>query len=173
MEMWKIHWILKYLESQYCFANISATKAWIFMKIFMVANYYLVSLSFKFHKDPCIRWGDIQLLVTMYISYYTLNYSQFSTENFDFFGTPSYWYFLISSFPWQFLTRRKKPHAILINTERVRSPRVQTFWWHSSNRDSRPGEFQPYGNGMWYHDIWLHNNFCYDIWSHGIWGHDI
>ena len=80
----------------------------------------------------------------MYISYHTLNFSQFSPENFDFFGTPSYWYFLISSFPWQFLTRRKKPHAISINTERVRSPRVQTFWWHSSNRDVRPGEFQPY-----------------------------
>ena len=103
-----------------------------------------MSLSFKFRKDPCIRWGDIQLLVTMYISYYTLNFSQFSPENFDFFGTPSYWYFLISSVQWQFLTRRKKPHAISINTERVRSPRVQTFWWHSSNRDVRPGEFQPY-----------------------------
>ena len=103
-----------------------------------------MSLSFKFRKDPCIRWGDIQLLVTMYISYHTLNFSQFSPENFDFFGTPSYWYFLISSVQWQFLTRRKKPHAISINTERVRSPRVQTFWWHSSNRDVRPGEFQPY-----------------------------
>ena len=80
----------------------------------------------------------------MYISYYTLNYSQFSTENFDFFGTPSYWYFVISSVQWQFLTRRKKPHAISINTERVRSPRVQTFWWHLSNGDVCPGEFQPY-----------------------------
>ena len=26
----------------------------------------------------------------------------------------------------------------------MRSPRVRTFWWHSSNRDSRPSEFQPY-----------------------------
>ena len=51
---------------------------------------------------------------------------------------------LISSFQWQFLTRRKKNHAILINTERVRSLRVQTFWWHLSNRDSHPGEFQPH-----------------------------
>ena len=63
----------------------------------------------------------------------------FSTENFDFFGTPSYWYFLISSFPWQFLTRRKKNHAISMNTERVRSPRVQTFGWHSSFSDIRHG----------------------------------
>ena len=80
----------------------------------------------------------------MYISYYTLNYSQFSTKNFDFFGTPSYWYFLISSSQWKFLTRCKKPHAISINTERVRSPRVQTFWWHLFNRDSQPGELHPY-----------------------------
>ena len=80
----------------------------------------------------------------MYISYHTLNFSQFSPENFDFFGTPSYWYFLISSFPWQFLTRRKKTHAISIKNDRVRRPRVQTFWWHSSNRDSRPDTFQPY-----------------------------
>ena len=28
----------------------------------------------------------------------------------------------------------------------MRSPRVQTFWWHSSNRDVRPSEFQPYVN---------------------------
>ena len=68
----------------------------------------------------------------MYISYYTLNYSQFSPEKFDFFGTPSYWYCLKSSFPWQFLIRRKKPHAISIKNDRERRPRVQTFWWHSS-----------------------------------------
>ena len=28
--------------------------------------------------------------------------------------------------------------------KRVRSPRVRMFWWHSPNRDIRPGEFQPY-----------------------------
>ena len=40
---------------QYCFANISPTKAWIFMK-FNIANiYYLISLSFKFHEDLCIN----------------------------------------------------------------------------------------------------------------------
>ena len=131
------------------YAPFARVHARIFTKINLVVSTYLMSLSFKFRKDPCIRWGDIQLLVTMYISYYTLNFSQFSPENFDFFGTPSYWYFLISSVQWQFLTRRKKPHAISINTERVRSPRVQTFWWHSSNRDSRPGEFQPYEEISW------------------------
>ena len=26
----------------------------------------------------------------------------------------------------------------------MRSPREQTFWSHTSNRDVRPGEFQPY-----------------------------
>ena len=51
----------KYIENQlikkhqYCFANISATKAWIFMKFFVVANYYLVILSFKSYEDPCIN----------------------------------------------------------------------------------------------------------------------
>ena len=51
VKIWKIHWKLKYLESQYCFANISARKARIFMKIFMVVNYYLESLSFKLYED--------------------------------------------------------------------------------------------------------------------------
>ena len=34
-----------------CFANISATKAQIFMNFYMVVNYYLVSFTFKFHED--------------------------------------------------------------------------------------------------------------------------
>ena len=54
-------YLWKYIENQglnnhqYCFANISRTKARIFMKFYMVFNYYLVSLSFKFHKDLCIN----------------------------------------------------------------------------------------------------------------------
>ena len=40
---------------QYCFANISTTKAPNFMKFYVVINYYLVSLSFKFYEDPCIN----------------------------------------------------------------------------------------------------------------------
>ena len=40
-------------ESQFHFANISATKAGIFMKFYMVVSYYVVSLSFKFYDDPC------------------------------------------------------------------------------------------------------------------------
>ena len=42
-------------ESQFHFDNISATEAWIFMKFYVVVNYYHVSLSFKFHEDPCIN----------------------------------------------------------------------------------------------------------------------
>ena len=72
---------------------------------FLFLRNYRNSLSIKFHKNPSSRWGDIQLLVTLYISCYTLNYNQFSTENLDFFGTP-YWCFLIASSPWQFLTRK-------------------------------------------------------------------
>ena len=40
---------------QYCFVNISATKAQIFMKLYVVVNYFLVSLSLKFHEDLCIN----------------------------------------------------------------------------------------------------------------------
>ena len=40
-------------KCQYCFANISPTKARIFMKFYVVVNHYLVSLSFKFHEDWC------------------------------------------------------------------------------------------------------------------------
>ena len=46
---------IMYSESQYCFANISATEASIFMKFYVVVNYYLVTLSFKFYEDPCIN----------------------------------------------------------------------------------------------------------------------
>ena len=52
VKIWKIHWKLMFLKSQYCFANISTTEARILMKFYMVVNYYLVNLSFKFHEDP-------------------------------------------------------------------------------------------------------------------------
>ena len=42
-------------QHQYCFANISATEARIFMKFYMVVNYYLVILCIKFHSDWCIN----------------------------------------------------------------------------------------------------------------------
>ena len=47
----KMHRKLLSTESQFYFANISATEARIFMKFYMVVNYYIVNLSFKFHKD--------------------------------------------------------------------------------------------------------------------------
>ena len=55
MNVVKIHRKLVITESQFYFANISATKAQIFMKFYVVVNYYLVSLNFKFHDDPCLN----------------------------------------------------------------------------------------------------------------------
>ena len=58
MNVAKIHRKLIITENQFYFANISATKARIFMKFCVVIiNYYLMSLSFKFHDDPCINKG--------------------------------------------------------------------------------------------------------------------
>ena len=53
MNVAKIHRKLLITESQFYFANISATEARIFMKFYMVVKYYLENLSFKFHEDPC------------------------------------------------------------------------------------------------------------------------
>ena len=39
----------------------------------LVVKPYLMNLSLKFRTDLCFRSGDIQLLVTMYIQYFTLN----------------------------------------------------------------------------------------------------
>ena len=55
VKIWILHWKLKFSESQYCFPNISVTKARIFMKFYMVVNWYLVSLCVKFHEDLCIN----------------------------------------------------------------------------------------------------------------------
>ena len=49
----KIHWLLGLNKRQYCFVNISATKAGIFMKFNVEINYYLVNLIFKLHEHPC------------------------------------------------------------------------------------------------------------------------
>ena len=54
-EISKIHWKSMIKKHQYCFANISATKAIIFKKFYLVINYYLVSLCLKFQEDPCIN----------------------------------------------------------------------------------------------------------------------
>ena len=59
MNVAKIHRKLMITESQFYFTNISATKARIFMKFYVVVNYYLMSLSFKFYEDPSFRYGDI------------------------------------------------------------------------------------------------------------------
>ena len=36
-------------------SELIGTNAWIFMKFYVVVNYYLVSLGFKFYEDPCIN----------------------------------------------------------------------------------------------------------------------
>ena len=55
MNVAKIHRKLLVTESQFYFANISATEARIFMTFFMVVKYYLENLSVKFHEDWCIN----------------------------------------------------------------------------------------------------------------------
>ena len=69
VKIWKIK--LKYSESRYCFANISATEARIFMKFYVVVNFYLVSLSLKFHEDPFVnaraRGGNARIHDITYI----------------------------------------------------------------------------------------------------------
>ena len=55
MNVAKIHRKLIITESQFYFANISVTKALIFMKFYVVVNCYLVRLSFKFHDNPYIN----------------------------------------------------------------------------------------------------------------------
>ena len=54
-EISKIHWKSRIKKHQYCFENISATKAQIFMKFYVVVIYYLVIICIKFHSDLCIN----------------------------------------------------------------------------------------------------------------------
>ena len=130
------------------YAPSARARARIFTKFFLVVSNYLINLSLKFRKDPCFRWGDIQLLVTMYIWFYTLNYSQFLTENFDFFGTPSWKCFYIFSARYLSLKERKRIHAFLWKNEPRRTSALHMIWWHSANRDVLPGRFQPYMNKL-------------------------
>ena len=48
-EISKIHWKSRIKKHQYCFENISATKAQIFMKFYVGVIYYLVIICIKFH----------------------------------------------------------------------------------------------------------------------------
>ena len=54
-EISKTYWKSIIKKYQNCFSNISTTKAQIFMKFYVVVNYYLVTLSLKFHEDLCIN----------------------------------------------------------------------------------------------------------------------
>ena len=40
---------------------------WIFTKIFLVVYYSVMSLSFKFHKDPVFRCGDIGINASLHV----------------------------------------------------------------------------------------------------------
>ena len=69
-------YLWKYIENQgfnkhqYCFANISGTKAQIFMKFYVVVNFYLVSLSLNFHKDSCINARQNAVRISPEIDWY-------------------------------------------------------------------------------------------------------
>ena len=53
VETCKIHWKLMIFKSQYCFANISTTKAPIFMKFETYIHKIVKSYQKIFHEDPC------------------------------------------------------------------------------------------------------------------------
>ena len=55
MEICKIHRKLMIFKSQYCFANISATKAPIFMKFETFIHEIVKNYQMIFRKDPCIH----------------------------------------------------------------------------------------------------------------------
>ena len=75
LKLWKYGKLKENHESnkcQYFFANISPTKARIFLKFYLVVNYYLVCLTLECHEDLCtnvrarvvnartragVRWG--------------------------------------------------------------------------------------------------------------------
>ena len=44
-------------NSSIVFKYLRNKKAPFFMKFYVVVNFYLVSLSFKFYEDPCINTG--------------------------------------------------------------------------------------------------------------------
>ena len=48
------------------YGSYACVRAQIFTKKHLVVISYLMSLSFKFCKDPTFYWGDIPLFVTMY-----------------------------------------------------------------------------------------------------------
>ena len=63
MEICKIHWKLMIFKSQYCFANISATEAQIFMKFETYIHELVKNHQIFFCKDPCThaRSGDVNV----------------------------------------------------------------------------------------------------------------
>ena len=66
MNVAKIHRKLMITESQFYFTNISATKARIFMK-FYVVNYYLMSLGPSMDPAMALNTPNMALLYWLYI----------------------------------------------------------------------------------------------------------
>ena len=116
----------------------------------------------------------------MYIWYFTLNYSQFLTENFNFFGTPSWKCFYKFSACYLSLKERIRIRAFLWKNEPRRTSTLYIIWWHSANMDVLPGRFQPYGplwllivpyGFLWslvgsYGPAWSHMILLRPAWSH-------
>ena len=78
MNVAKVHRKSMITESQFYFANISATKGRIFMKFYVVVHYYLVSLSLNFNEDLSIN-ACIQVVNTR--AHVLLRVCTFTTPN--------------------------------------------------------------------------------------------
>ena len=72
----------RFIASARVYDSCALICAQIFLKCLLVVYYYLLSLSFKFHKDPSYHWGDITLFVTLYnfevkiAFFFSVKYSQ-------------------------------------------------------------------------------------------------
>ena len=110
------HFIASTRVYNYCVPNC----AQIFSKIFLVVNYYLMSLSLKYHKAPSFCWEDIPLFATVHnLEHKTLGFFHPKLwskvkQLFWHFGTPSGLFFMILSINNLNLKRIKKL-AILMN----------------------------------------------------------
>ena len=88
----------------------------------------LQKFSLKFWKDPFFCWGDNQLLLTMYW-YYNLI---IANGKFLFFGDTFYVILFDIICPVSISDQTQKSSAISTKNDRMRSPRVWTFWWVST-----------------------------------------
>ena len=58
-----------FIASARVYASCARICARIFMKIWLLVDYYLMSISLKFHKDPSFCWEDIhEIMLNMHVS---------------------------------------------------------------------------------------------------------